>query len=440
MEDKILDFLQKYQILTSQKTYAVGFSGGQDSLCLIDILNKLSKEHNFKIIAIHINHNWRGEESKNEQRSCLEFCKQKNIEIHTKTLDNSIKKTEEEARKARYLFFKEICLKTSCDGVFTAHTKTDNTETILYRIIKGTGIKGLCAISEFREEDGMKIYRPMLSITRDETALYCTQNKLTPSLDSSNQDDKYTRNNLRLNIVPLLKKINPNLDDAFENLSNIASDYEEIITDIIVQKPLTPRVFKTMTEAEKKAAIHKFLIENNIDYSAKKIQEVKGFLDESIEKPCGNTLSAGVNRWVFASKDKIEVISKPQKTNLEIELKINQDSYFEPIKKTLKIESYNGEKPNEFPKETDFKAFVNLPENLSPLVLRTRKEGDIIQPFGMSGTMKLKKFLINKGIAEHERDQIPLIAYKNEILWAIGVGLSEKLKVTQKPTHTIELR
>jgi tRNA(Ile)-lysidine synthase len=360
--------------------------------------------------------------------------------IHTKTLDISAKKTEEEARKARYSFFKEICLKTNCDGVFTAHTKTDNTETILYRVIKGTGIKGLCAIPEFREEEGMKIYRPMLSITREETQLYCAQNKLTPSLDSSNTDDKYARNNLRINIIPLLKKINPNLDDALENLSKTASDYEDILTDFIGQKPFTPEIFATLTEAEKKTFIHRFLIENKIDYSAKKIEEVKIFLDENIQKPCGNTLSAGVNKWIFASKDKIEVISKPQKADFEIGLKLNQDNYIKALDKVLKIEEYNDEKPDKFPKETDFKAFVNMPKSLSPLTLRTRREGDIIQPFGMSGTMKLKKFFINKGIAEHKRDQIPLIVYKNEVLWAIGVGLSEKLKVTQKPTHTIELR
>jgi tRNA(Ile)-lysidine synthase len=440
MEEKILDFLQKHQILDSQKTYAVGFSGGQDSLCLIDILDKLSKEHNFKIIALHLNHNWRGEESNREQCSCLEFCKKRGIEFYTKTLDTSVKKTEEEARKARYEFFKETCLKTRADGVFTAHTKTDNTETILYRIIKGTGIHGLCAIPEIRDEDGMKILRPMLEITRAETGLYCQEHGLVPSLDSSNLDDKYARNNLRLNIIPLLQEINPNLDYALENLSNIASDYEKILSDVIAEKPFTPKVFATLSDAEKKAYIHRFLMQNNIDYSSKKITEIKEFLEENIKKPCGNTISAGTDKWIFASKDKIEIISKPSKTTETIELKINQDNFFEPLNKILSIKEYKGEKPSKFPKETDFKAYVNLPKNLTPLELRTRREGDIIQPFGMDGTMKLKKFFINRGIAEHKRDEILLVAYKNEVLWAIGVGLSEKLKASKKPTHIIELR
>ena len=440
--EKILDFLKKHNILDSRESFIVGFSGGQDSLCLIDILDNISKELNLKIAAPHLNHNWRDQSSNKEQRSCMEFCAERGIEFFTKTLDVSTKQTEETAREKRYKFFGEIVSKTDAIGVFTAHTKTDNSETILYRIIKGTGVLGLCAIPETRQEEGYTLFRPMLNITREETEKYCTQNNLKQAQDESNKDAKYARNNIRLNITPKLKEINPNLDDALENLARIAQDYEEIVAEVLDQKPFTPEVFVTLSKAQKRALIHKFLTKNNLDYSAKKIEEIKNFVDENIQKPCGKTLSLTTEKWLFASKNKIEIITQTKAPKIEalLELKFNQDNCFEPLNKTLNISIFEGEVPKKFPKETESKIFVNIPKNLLPLELRTRREGDIIQPFGSCGTMKLKKFLINKGIAEHKRDEILLMTNGNEVLWAIGIGLSEKLRVVEKPTHTIELR
>lgn len=442
MKEKILDFLQKHNILNSGNTFLVGFSGGQDSLCLIDILHKISKKNNFKIIAAHLNHNWRGESSKKEQDFCEDFCKEKNIKFYTKTLDMSAKKTEESAREERYKFFSEIAKKTSSTGVFTAHTKTDNTETILYRIIKGTGIFGLCAIPEIRQEKDYAIFRPMLEITREETGQYCLKNGLTACVDESNFDEKYARNAIRLSIIPKLKKINPNLDDAVENLSQIAKDYEEILSGFLDKNPLASETFGDFSDAEKRACVHRFLVQNEIEYNHKKIDEIKDFITENIAKPCGNTLSLTTDRWLFVSKEKIEIISQIKSPQIDevIGLKLNQDNYFKSLDKILTIKEFEGKIPDEFPKESSLKAFVNLPQNLTPLELRTKREGDFIQPFGMHGTMKLKKFFINKGVAEHKREQILLVASRNEILWAIGVGLSEKIKTIEKPTHIIELR
>lgn len=442
MKEKILEFLKKHNITNSSKAFIVGFSGGQDSLCLIDILDKISKSYNFKIIAAHLNHNWRGESSQKEQQFCAEFCEEREIGFHTKTLDISVKKTEESAREERYKFFGEIIEKTGAKGVFTAHTKTDNTETVLYRIIKGTGILGLCAIPETRQEGDYNLFRPMLEITREETEKYYLENNLKPSQDESNEDIKYARNNIRLNIIPKLKEINPNFDNAIENLTKIAADYEEIISKFLDKKPLTPKNFAAFSDAEKRVSIHRFLIKNNLDYDFKKIEEIRDFLDENIQKPCGNTLSLTTNTWLFASKTEMEIINKIKAAKIDaaLELKLNENNYFAPFNKTLTIKKFEGETPEKFPKETDLKAFVNIPEDLAHLELRTRREGDIIQPFGSCGTMKLKKYFINKGIPEHKRDEILLIAKENEILWAIGVGLSEKLRAGEKPSHIIELR
>jgi tRNA(Ile)-lysidine synthase len=281
----------------------------------------------------------------------------------------------------------------------------------------------------------------MLEITREETAKYCEEHSLTPCSDASNFDDKYARNNLRLNIIPKLKEINPNLDDAIENLSQIAKEYEQILSSIL-PATLEPKTFNDFNFATQKTLIHRFLMQNKIDYNHQKIDEITEFINENINKPCGNTLSLTTGQWLFVSKEKIEIINniKAPKIDEIIEVKPNQDNYFKSLDKTLTIKVFESEIPARFPKETDFEAFVNLPENLSPLELRTRREGDIIQPFGLDGTMKLKKFFINKGVPEHKRDEMLLLTQGNEVLWAIGTGISEKLRAGKKPTHRIELR
>lgn len=421
IKDKVLQFLKENDLLA--KTIVVGFSGGQDSLCLLDVLKDLAKEHGFKLIAAHLNHNWRGEESKKEQRISFDYCKKHGIEFYTKTLEATAKKTEIEAREKRYKFFKEAILKYNSSILLTAHTKTDNTETILYRIIKGTGIHGLQGIPQKRTETDYTIYRPLLKITREETEAYCKEKNLQCTSDSSNFNDKYARNNLRLNIIPKLQEMNPNLDNAIENLCSTAKDYEEALADTPCIETLYPYDFMKLSHSLQKIIVHKFLIKKNINYDKKTIEKIINFIKENHNKPCGKKLSLTTNKWFFVNSNNFELIKKSDKN-------LNQ---------TLSIQEFKGEIPDKFPNGTSLKIIVNLPYPAEDLDIRTRCEGDTIQPFGMDGKMKLKKFFINKAIPEHKRDDILLLAHKNEILWVTGVGISEKLRVDSKPSHTIEV-
>ena len=191
LKDTVLEFLNKYDLLN--KTLIVGFSGGHDSMCLLDILFKLSQVHNFKLIAAHFNHNWRGIESKMEQDVCRHFCEERQIEFYTKTAALNMKQSEAVARAMRYDFFEKALNKYNADAFLTAHNKNDNAETVLYRVIKGTGVTGLKGIAEKRDN----IYRPLLNITREEIDEYCEANELVPNNDSSNENTKYKRNFIR---------------------------------------------------------------------------------------------------------------------------------------------------------------------------------------------------------------------------------------------------
>ena len=141
MLDKLKSFLKEYDL--QDKTVIVGFSGGFDSMCLLDMLYKLRQQEEFfelNVIAAHFNHNWRGEEALREQEVCRLFATSKGFEFFTKTAAVGLKKSENEARIARYEFFEEAMENYDADAVFTAHNKDDNAETVLYRAIKGTGL------------------------------------------------------------------------------------------------------------------------------------------------------------------------------------------------------------------------------------------------------------------------------------------------------------
>ena len=151
---KIKSYLAEHNLLN--KKIIVAFSGGYDSMCLLDVLNKLG----VKLAAAHLNHNWRGKESLADAKLCEKFCKDNNIEFYSETLSDDVEKTETAARKARYEFLERTAAKLKAQCVFTAHNADDNAETVLYRIIKGSGTYGLEGIKEHR---GI-FYRPMLDI------------------------------------------------------------------------------------------------------------------------------------------------------------------------------------------------------------------------------------------------------------------------------------
>ena len=138
--EKVKNFISKNNL---SGTFIVAFSGGYDSMCLLDILNKL----NYDIVAVHLNHNWRGNESLLEAENCYEFCQKNNIKFYTETLDDNIEKNETAAREARYDFFKRCAKRFNSNIVFTAHNFDDNAETVLYRIIKRVSAT-ICFISQ----------------------------------------------------------------------------------------------------------------------------------------------------------------------------------------------------------------------------------------------------------------------------------------------------
>jgi tRNA(Ile)-lysidine synthase len=446
MINNIVEFLRKYHL--EDKTIVVGFSGGYDSMCLLDILSKIKDNvfPNMRVIAAHFNHNWRGEESFKEQEICRLFALSKDFDFYTKTASFDIKKTENDARIARYEFFEEVVDEYDADAVFTAHNKDDNAETVLYRVIKGTGLVGLKGISQKRDI----YYRPLLKTSRADIVHYCEVNNLNPNNDSSNTNIAYKRNYLRLNVIPTLERINPTVKDSLNTLAEVATSENAIIEEYLAQyrdklfdeDRINSAQYRTLSEPVKKRFIHEYIQSFNLEYDFKKINEVYEFIEANIVKRNGSTLSLASALWLYVDEKIIETIPR-RKNNSALfenkEISVSGEGEYHFGNKKLTLKKYVEKEVFVFPDSTSNFVYVDLSKIQFPLVLRTRKDGDIINPFGMSGTMKLKKYLNSKGISKHNRDDVLLLTNENEVLWVVGVGLSEKIGVSKVPTHVIEV-
>ena len=236
MLEDVLKTIQKYNLINSQDRIVIGVSGGPDSMCLLDILNKLKEKLNIEIFVAHINHMIR-KEADEETEFVKNFCDEigvkcfvKKIDVIKKSTDEKIG-TEEAGRKARYDFFEEVMKTVGANKIATAHNANDNAETVLMNIFRGTGTQGLKGIEPIRDE---KFIRPIIECERADIENYCEQNNLNPKIDLSNFENEYTRNKIRNIIIPELKKeFNPNIIKALNKLSVLAKQENEFIQNYV---------------------------------------------------------------------------------------------------------------------------------------------------------------------------------------------------------------
>lgn len=433
----IKSFLEKYELNNKSQTYLVAFSGGFDSMCLLDALKKVAQTN--KIVALHLNHKWRGEESDNEEINCRDFCQKIGLEFYSENLSSDIPKTETAAREARYKFFEKCSEKFDSKIVFTAHNKNDNAETLIYRICTGTGITGLQGIAPHREI----YYRPLLTVSRDLIETYCKNNSLCPNFDSSNSDTKYKRNYIRAKIIPEILTVNPNAIDKINSLSDIAKEETQLLDEymaIVLSKitdgnRIKTRKFFAQSVAMQKRIIYKIFQDYGLEYDKTKILNVLEFLSENSELKSGKTCSLTSNLWVFVNCNYFEIITK--KSENMPQFHILREGIFENNGYVFELEKFEKE-VKKFPPSDESVAYVDLSKFSINFEIRTRQDGDYICPYGLKGSQKLKKYLNSRKIPNYQKDLLLFLTNDKEVLWAINLGISDKIKVVGRPTHRMK--
>jgi tRNA(Ile)-lysidine synthase len=319
MLDKIKSTIEKYNLIDKNDKIVVGVSGGPDSICLLHVLYTLG----YNLCVAHVNHGLR-ENAVLEEIFVQDYCNKLNIPVFTKRVNlkeilNGMT-TEEAGRRVRYDFFYEVLEKEHCTKIATAHTANDKAETIIMNMLRGSGITGLKGIEACRNN----IVRPLIEITREEVENYCKVNNLNPKHDESNDDTVYTRNKIRLELIPYIKEnINSNIIQSINRMSDIISEEEKYLqneTDRLylecVDKEEVGRVkcvlkvFNQLDIVFKRRLIIKFIIK--VLGNAKDIEKVH--IDD-IVKLCSNNVGGKYlmpNKNIKVSLNKGKIIFEAQ--------------------------------------------------------------------------------------------------------------------------------
>ncbi|MGN0470611.1 MAG: tRNA lysidine(34) synthetase TilS [Acutalibacteraceae bacterium] len=434
MKNKAYSAVKKYNMLQQNDTVVVGLSGGADSTALLHFLLSVREELNLRIIACHINHMLRGDEADGDENFVRKICNENSVELRVLRVDvhkEAQKRkigTEECGRQIRYEFFEKTAAEFNAK-IATAHTASDNAETVIFNMTRGCGIKGLCGIPPVRDN----IIRPLIEVTRTEIEEYCRTNGYDFVTDSTNLERDYTRNKIRLDVIPVLKNINPSLESTIARMSTQMRQNEKFITDC-AEKALaeaeTPSGYKTailsrLDDTLLSAALSLLVKKHNIIPEAKHIELIKKIVYNSGAVNLKNNITA-VSKQGF-----LRIISSVQHQENEIISYTNQNLITINNKK-ISILLMNIDEFNKYQKINNLVFNNSMDYDTIPFnrVFRTRKSGDMFTLPKRNITKSLKKYFIELKVPQENRDEIILLASGSDILWIEGIGVSKKYRVS----------
>lgn len=409
MNNKVLKTVKKYNMLSKGDRVLIGVSGGADSIALLEFFVSVKEKYDLDICVAHIEHGIRGEDSVNDAEFVKNYCKKLGVNFYLKTIDapNLAKKAkmgvEEYSRMARYDFFNTI----ECDKIATAHNLTDNIETLLFRLARGTGLKGACSIPAVRE----KIIRPFIEVSSGEIRKWCNDNNIPYRVDCTNSDSAYSRNLIRLEILPLFEKLNANYQDNIENfISDVNEDYAFIDNYV---KSIYPKIVKNNEIDLTKL--------NELDLSIKKRILIM-FFDENgyslnrihLQSVIDITLKSGKTQI----KENVFAISAKGKIRLAKFNDLNKKDEF--VTKILNIDEFKD-------KNIDF--YCDCDKIVGNIIIRAKQAGDRIKPAGRNVSKTLKKLLNESAYRIEKRDKKIVVCDDLGIVGVIGLCADERVKV-----------
>ncbi len=449
-------------MLAPKDKVLVAVSGGPDSVAMLYLLRDIAEELNLKLRIIHLNHLLRPKEAEEEMEFVINLAKKLKIPVTTAKIDAKkiIKKEklslEEGARNLRYDFFLKTAQKTGAEKIAVAHTQDDQAETVLMRLIRGSGLLGLSAISPLRRIEDKLIIRPMINISRREIVEFLKKNKIKYRLDSSNKKTVFLRNKIRYGLLPYLK--NNYKADIAKILSRAA---ESISLDYQFLNQNAQKIFNKIAKFKKGKVIIPWSNFQKYHLSLQKqifscaIKKVKGNLNRIEEKHYSLLLELGKNRKLKAVELPSQILVKSEKGRI-IFLKKSETKSRKPLFK-IKVKipgqtrlpqhglTINAKLLKKIQlskikhKKSPMVEYFDYAKLKKPLFIIFRKAGLKFQPLGMKEIMSLKEFFINEKIPREKREAIPLLSDGKDIFWVTGYRICEKAKITPYTKYILKL-
>ena len=454
MIKKVNQTIKKYDLLERGERVVVALSGGPDSTALLTVLSPIAKVLDLDLIIAHFNHGLRGVESDEDEKFSCELSNKMGLSFVSGKMDHRKGKKgispEDYYRRERYDFLNKISEDYQAHKIALGHNLQDQVETVLLNILRGSGLEGLKGFLPMR--DG-KFIRPLMEISRQEIISFLNEAGIPYRQDSSNENKRYLRNQIRSELIPYLKeKFNPKIEENLVQMTEILRPEDEFIrqhvahalkssvierqqdrillkiTDINKLHPaIRGRLFKTLLESLSPAKNgFSFIHIKSLDNLAQKCETGK-----RINLPLGIEVRREYDDLILEGK---KVGSK----QMEYEYTMNIPGAVYVKERKITIRSKLTTKEN-----VDFSGkkavYLDLDKIQQPLIIRNRRNGDWFQPLGMQGQQKIKNLFIDHKIPQSKRDKIMLFVDNISVIWIENMHLNDRVKITTETKNILKL-
>lgn len=443
MLDRIRIYIDKHHLLNKKNLHLVALSGGADSVCLLRVMLQLG----YDVHAIHCNFHLRGEESNRDEDFCKSLCNKLHVTLHLVHFDTVTYAEQHKisiemaARDLRYNYFEQLRVAIGAEDIVVAHHKDDNVETVIMNLVRGTGLNGLQGIKPRNE----KIIRPMLQVTRKEITDYLAILKQDYVTDSTNLVDDFTRNKIRLKIIPILKEINPavidNISNTIENITEISKIVEKTIENskkrcIKINANGTITLNKKILNEQASPEYTLYSIIKDFGFSS---QQTK-VIFENIGAPSGRTWRSATH-IIASDRDNFIIFEIPD-TDFGKQVKLPIEGKYSLYGEQVHIQvSREKRKENFVPSKDKYNVTLDADRVRFPLTIRKISQGDRFHPYGMKGTKLVSDYLSDRKANYYERlKQLVVEDANGDILWLVGERTSNNVACTDNTINILRLR
>ncbi len=444
LPDKCRLAIEKYGMLSEGDSVIVGLSGGADSCALLYYLCSLREELSLRIVAVHVNHMIRGGEAERDAAFAETFCEKLKVEFRLYRRDIPAMAAqkgiglEQCGREVRYAIFEEES--KQCGGkIATAHTLSDSVETVLFHIIRGCAVNGLKGIPAVRGN----IIRPLIGCERSDIEAYCAAHRIEYVTDSTNLTTDYARNKIRLQILPLMKEMNPSVVEAIGRLSECAAADDGFLceaADRAAEDFLKYGRADILFASEPPVASRALMKICAARLPVTPEQKHIAAMCDSLRRGTGSVNLPGDN--VFSVRNHTVVLKKKSEITKDCQAANNWNVEFVPgeiitpsghkiISRIIEKNKYNELlSQNRKNEKNVYKNSLDC-DRITRATFRFRREGDTFSPVGRKCTKSLKKLFNEEKIPTAIRGQLPLLESDGNIAWISGIGVSEPFRVNE---------
>lgn len=451
---KVRNTITRYDMISHGDRVVVAVSGGPDSVCLLDILCQLKDDLGLNLVVAHLDHGLRPDVDEAETRFVKSLAGALQLPFETKKAGRLMARQEssleERARNVRYRFLEDALRKFSARKIAMGHNLNDQAETVLMRLIRGSGPSGLAGIPPLRDE---KIIRPLIEVSRDEVESYIEERGLKYVTDATNLEPRYLRNSIRLELLPQLRKYQPRIVELLGQTAGIMRKDEECLEQMAgawvkgQDKSGDGREFrfhfssfKKLPEALKNRVIRYAVRETGGSLRRIGLRHIEAVRRlAASEKP---QAMAHLPNHINVRKDYdtfvFELVKDTQTQGFCCFLDGPGTFHLDELGCTISLEEVLGSELTEM-SASPWTAFLDA-ENLTyPLMIRNFLPGDRFVPLGMSGHKKLKDFFIDLKLSSKARANIPILTHSNRVVWVCGLRIDDRFKMTDDTEKVLKV-